>query len=230
DAAKTTGLRPAARAQKVEVLETDFFQKRDDGYIPRIGYLPGATGFAFREKEGGLSEILENESGFYLLRVAGRKPEGIQALSEVKEQIKTTLTANKRKERAKKQAEAFMARLSGKTFDHLASADTALVKTAGPFARQGFIPGIGQDPAFPGATFRLTKPGQLSGLVEGERGYYLIQMVERQPIDETKFASEKGTLRQQLLQQKQTQLYTDWYENIKSQAKIEDRLSEFFVY
>lgn len=230
DAAKTTGLRPAARAQKVAVLETDFFQKRDDGYIPRIGYLPGAVGFAFREKEGRLSDILENESGFYILRVAGRKPEGIQALSEVKEQIKTTLTTNKRKERAKKQAEAFMTKLSGKTFDRLAGADTALVKTAGPVARQGFIPGIGQDPAFAGATFRLTKPGQLSGLVEGERGYYLIQLVERQPIDETKFASEKETLRQQLLQQKQTQLYTDWYENIKSQAKIEDRLSEFFVY
>lgn len=229
-AAKTKGLRPVARVDSLEALETGFFLQRDDGYVPRIGYLSRASAFAFKEKEGQLSDVLENESGFFVLRAAGKKPAGVQPLDEVKDQIRTTLMTNKRKELAKKQGAEFVAKLSGKTLDHPAGADTALVKTTEPFARQGFVPGIGQDAAFIGAAFRLTTPGQLSGLVEGERGYYLIQLVERQPIDNTKFASEKESFRQQLLQQKRVQLYTDWFESVKSRAKIQDHMSEFFVY
>lgn len=223
------GLRAAAAAESLEVLETVYFQQRPDGYIPRIGYVIGASSFAFDQSQGAISEVLENDAGFYILRVADRKPAGVQALDEVQERIRNTLMAERRKELARKEGEAFLARLNGNNLDALSGDDRARVETTEPFSRQGFIQKVGRDVAFTGAAFRLKKPGQISGLVEGDRGYYLIQLVDLQPIDEAAFEREKENYRQQLLSQEQTQIYNDWLAQLREKAKIENRMSDFFA-
>ena len=233
ETAKEEGLDTAVRIvtnDSLDVQETAFFPRRDDGYIPQLGYLAGAASLAFDKDVGTFSEVLENDTGFFILHVAERKPAGIQSLDEATERIRSILSNDRRKEKARQQGQAMKVQLSGKTFDDLPSKDREGVKTPDPFARQGFIPGVGQDFAFIGAAFRLTMPGQLSDLVEGDRGFYLIQLVEQQPIEETLFESEKESLYQQLIAQKQNQLYTDWLTHLKDNADIEDRMNSFFVF
>ena len=233
ETAKEEGLDTAVRIvtnDSLDIQETGFFTRRDDGYIPRLGYLAGAASFAFDGDIGTFSEVLENDTGFFVLHIAERKPEGIQSLDEATEDIRTILSNNRRKEKARQQGQAMKVQLSGKTFDDLSRKDREEVKTPDPFARQGFIPGVGQDFAFVETAFRLTMPGQMSDLIEGDRGFYLIQLVEQQPIDEMLFESEKESLRRQLISQEQTQLYADWLAHLKDEANIIDRVSDFFVF
>jgi peptidyl-prolyl cis-trans isomerase D len=230
--AKESSLQEAVRSlpDSLTVQDTGYFEERPDGFMPKLGYLMGAGSFALDAKPGDYSEVLENDTGFYVLHLAGRKEKGVQDLAEVRPQLQTQLTREKRMEKAKARGEQVKARLGGGPLDALSEPELSRVVTLDPFARQGFIPGVGQDPAFTGAAFRLTQPGQTSNLVKGERGYYLIQLLERQPIDEAAYEAQKAALKEQLLLQKQSVLYTDWLNELKEKANIENNLGRFFVF
>ena len=66
-------------------------------------------------------------------------------------------------------------------------------------------------------------------MVEGERGYYLIQLVDREPVDETTYEMVKENLKRQLLIQKQNQLYQEWLTRLREDAEIENNLRDFFA-
>ena len=195
-----------------------------------IGTLLLPVSFAFGNSAGEFSDILENDTGFYILHLTDRKPKGTQTIEEATAQIRSILAAENQKEKAKKKGEAIKAALAGKTLDDLTGEEQSKIKTSDLFTRQGYIPGIGQDPALIGAAFRLATPGHMSTLVEGDRGYFLIQLVERQPIDEKAFESQKESLRQQLLAQKQNQLYSDWIADLKDKSDIKERINDFFTF
>jgi len=112
--------------------------------------------------------------------------------------------------------------LSGALADRVVATD--------PISRQqAFIPRIGQDLAFIKGAFQLAETGALSEVVEGERGYYLIQLVTREPVDETTYEMVKDGLKRQLLLQKQNQLYEEWLTKLREDADIENNLRAFFA-
>lgn len=216
--------------ESLTVQSTGLFVERPDGFIPRIGYLTGATVFAFSADIGEYSEVLENDTGFYVLMLADRKSEGIQALSEVENRIRSILNRNQKLDLAKEAGEKFITDLAGENLDSVTGVAAAEVKAPDAFARQSFIPGVGQDLALIGAAFQLKNPGEMSELVKGDRGYYLVQLVERQPINEEEYESARETLRQQLLVQKQNQLYSEWLAYLQDNAEIENNLDRFFSF
>ena len=231
DKAKTSGFQEAVKSVSGVTLEnTGYFTERPDGFMPRLGYVMGAGSFTEKAQPGAYSDILENDNAYYLLRFVDRKEKGLQDLAEVKTQIQSQLTRDKHMEKSKEEAERVKRLLGGGNLDNLTGTDAARVITLEPFAREGFIPGIGQDMGMTGAAFRLTTPGQMSDMVKGDRGYYLIQLVSRQPIDEAVFAAQKAAIREQLAVQQQTQLYTDWIDDLRGKATIENNLGVYFTY
>lgn len=229
--AKSSGFQEAVKKVSGVTLEnTGYFTERPDGFMPRLGYVMGAGSFAEKAQPGAYSDILENDNAFYVLRFIDRKEKGLQDLAEVKTQIQSQLTREKHMEKAKVEAERVKASLGGGNLDNLTGTEAARVITLEPFAREGFIPGIGQDAGMTGAAFRLTTPGQMSGPVSGDRGYYLVQLLSRQSIDEAAFSAQKAAIREQLSVQQQTQLYTDWIEDLRGKATIENNLGVYFAY
>lgn len=231
--ARESGLEAASLSSSddsLEVLDTGFFAQRDDGFIPRIGYLIGAASFSANEDVDAYSEVLENDSGYHILKLAERKSAGVQALAEITTQVRSLVNTEKRKMSAKQSAEDMKARLGGNGFAGLTETEADRIEEPEAFARMGFIPGIGQDLDFMSAAFSLDAEGATSDVIEGGRGYYLLELVEKLPIDEDLFESQKDVLKQQMLAQEQNQLYADWLAELKDRAEIEERLSEFFTF
>ncbi|HCQ02359.1 MAG TPA: hypothetical protein DIT99_17500, partial [Candidatus Latescibacteria bacterium] len=216
--------------ESLTVQSTGLFTERPDGFIPRIGYLIGAAAFSADGDPGDFSETLENDTGFYIIQLTDRKPEGVQTLEEVENRIRAVLNRDQKMYLAKEAGEQFKTKLTGKNLDSLTGDEADEVKSPEAFAHQAFIPGVGQDLSLIGAAFQLKTPGEMSDLVKGDRGYYLVQLVEHQPIDNEAFNSSKDNLQKQLLIQKQNQLYSEWLADLEENAEIENNLSRFFSF
>ncbi len=227
-----SSLEEAARSapDSLEIETTGYFTDRPDGFIPAIGYLAGASSFAFGSDPGGVSEVLENTNGFYVLSNAGEEAAGVLPLEEVELRIRSILARNQKMEKARLRGEEVRASLGGGNLDALTGELADRVAVTDPITRQqAFIPRIGQDLAFIKGAFQLAGTGALSELVEGERGFYLIQLETRVPIDESTYEMMKGSLKQQLLLQKQNQLYEEWMTRLREEAEIENNLRSFFA-
>ncbi len=219
-----------AMPDSLQVESTGFFADRPDGFIPGIGYLVGASSFAFASDPGEIGEVLENTSGFYVLANAGVKPAGVLPLEEVELRIRSILVRNGKMEQARLRGEEVRSSLAGGNLDALSGEMADRVATTDPITRQqAFIPRIGQDLDFIKGAFQLSETGELSEVVEGERGYYLIQLVDREPVDETTYEMVKENLKRQLLIQKQNQLYQEWLTRLREDAVIENNLRDFFA-
>ncbi|MDE2846974.1 MAG: peptidylprolyl isomerase [Gemmatimonadota bacterium] len=220
----------SAMPDSLQVESTGFFADRPDGFIPGIGYLVGASSFAFASESGEIGEVLENTSGFYVLANAGVKPAGVLPLEEVELRIRSILVRNGKMEQARLRGEEVRSSLAGGNLDALSGEMADRVATTDPITRQqAFIPRIGQDLDFIRGAFQLSETGELSEVVEGERGYYLIQLVDREPVDETTYEMVKENLKRQLLIQKQNQLYQEWLTRLREDAVIENNLRDFFA-
>ncbi len=215
-----------AGSKGLPVQESRFFEKAST--IPGLGYLPAVANFAFRSDIGATTEVQEDEKAFYVFQLADQKKEGLKPFEEVKEQVKTAALKDRRMALAKSRAAQIATSLKGSSsLEQVASADSLEVKETDFFARSGFVAGVGKFESFIGAAFGL-QPNEISDMIETTRGYYFVQQIARQPIDESKFAAEKESLKQALLQQKKNDAYTQWFNALKESAEIVDFRDMYF--
>lgn len=223
---REVGFDSLAAADSLAVMQTPFF--RQSRYIPGIGFMPQAINFAFHSKIGATSDVYEDVKGFYVFRTAAEKRAGYQSLEEVREQVKGAVLTEKRMVLAKAKATSVADSLAkGLTFDQAAEACSLEIKESEYFSRSGYVSGVGRDENFIGTAFKLKKD-QMSGVVETQRGYYIIQQVDFQPTDEAKFEQERETLKQILLQQRKNEAYNEWFNDLKERADIKDYRDLYF--
>ena len=229
DAAEEKGLVRAAEAENLTLRDTGFFAKGT--FIPGIGGgIAALMDFAFRSDVGAL-RIYGNERAFYVLELAEKRKAGIRPLQEVEERVQRSVQNEKRKERARIRLQNVLDALSaGQSLEEAAAIDSLEVRESSTFSRNGYVSGVGSRNAFIGAAFQLQTPGQISDIVTTDRGAYILQLIERTPIDEAAFEQEKETLKQQLLQQEQNRLYASWFADLQDRAEIVDNRYLFYDY
>ena len=98
-----------------------------------------------------------------------------------------------------------------------------------PFSRADYVPGIGRKNAFVGAAFRL-KEGEFSDVVILPQGAYLLHLIDRTSIDETKFQEELAQTQSELLGQRQSEAMQAWFTQLYEAAQIEDHRHYFFTF
>ena len=102
-----------------------------------------------------------------------------------------------------------------------------IVNQTGEFSASGSVPGIGLDYNFVAHSLKLNL-NKVSNPIKGERGYYLIKVLSRTPFDAKKFAIQKNTIMNNLLEQKKSAFFSAWLANLKKDADIVDHRSQFF--
>lgn len=211
----------AAAAAGLTVERTPAFEAGSP--IPGIGLSRAAERFAFGAAPGEISrEPVEDELALWAFRLVERKPAGTAPFADVKDRVIAAATEAARRDAARQRIEAAMAAAgAGGSVDAIAKAMGAEVDTTIEFTRDSFLPGIGRRDAFVATAFSLDV-GATSGIVETDRGFFVIQSLERIAADESQFAEQQPELRRQLLMEKRQALITAWVEQLVRDAKIMD--------
>jgi peptidyl-prolyl cis-trans isomerase D len=221
------------------VLETGYFAKGEQ--IPKIGSgytYRSIADEAFKMKTGDISNLVEVKSygdnvlGYFILKLLDKKPSALPALQDVKQKVINDLKNEKAKKLAMDEAQKIMASRGTTTLDDLAKKINLKVSESEPygFSRDGYIKG--KDGTMESKTamlesFRM-KVGEVAGPFEGKSGGYIIELTERQQVDDAKIAQSKTELdkiREQLLKQKQQKIYNTWYQKIKATTTIKTFIS-----
>ena len=84
----------------------------------------------------------------------------------------------------------------------------------------GFHPKGTLLPEYEAAAFKLTKVGQTSGIVKTQFGYHIIRLEGAKPPAYVSFEEVKDFIKQQLMQERQKEVFEKYIEDLKKNAKI----------
>ena len=169
----------------------------DLGYVKRGTLVPEVERAAFALKPGEVSEIVSSSYGLHLIKVEDYRASRVAPLEDVKEKIRETLTEEESWRLARRKAEEASWDLKGK--EGLPEAGSSqgdfVVKETGYFSRDDAIPDLGREASFVQTAFSL-EPGQMSEVIRGDKGYYLLQVIEKKaaetpPLEEVQDRVEK---------------------------------------
>ncbi len=224
------GFRITADKLKYEIKQTPEFTETN--YIPGFGQMTAAVDWLFRADLNDVSRVYRTSQGYTVFELSEILPSGFKPLEEVRELCRNRLEQQKRKVMAKEYAEKIKAQLDdNKTFAEIASADTSrkvMMDSTTQFSRTQPVPKIGRAAEITAAAFILEE-GIISPMLESNRGYYFVVVTERTSFNEEAFLAQRENIRTRLLNQKSQKFFTEWYEQLKEEADIEDNRSLFFA-
>ncbi len=227
--AKDNSFQETARASDYEVKQTPLFEE-GGGFIPGIGNNLALLNFAFASKLNEVSNVYRVEDKYIVATVSQIEPAGYKDLELVKRFIENRVKLAKAKERARTVALSIKDKISPDAdFEKIAANDTTNKvrhNITDPFTIDASVPGVGRFVEFNATAFALNE-GEVSDLIETERGFYYQKLLEKTEFDSTAFAMQQKTLARNLLSQKRQQIFADWYNDLKEEATIVDNRKMF---
>ena len=195
----------------------------DQQSIPGLGQTRAFPSFMETAETGDISDVIELDDKFALLKVTEVKPEGYRPFEEVRAQIRPQVELRKKQA---VQTRRMRRALEQNSFQSLPQVlGTQLRTESGVTFSTSTVPGVGSDPVFSGTVFGLDE-GERSGVVEGENAAFIVRvtaMQEPAALTET----ERQQIRQQLLKQRQQEVSSQWIAALKEDATIKDQRSQF---
>ena len=193
-------------------------------FVVGAGQVSEGADWLFEEASpGDVSPVFETSTAFYSMELISSQPEGVLPLESASGAIESTLLFEKRMERSRAEAQAVADRIHAG--DALASVAVDLeleVRTAGPFTREDFVPGVGRHNAAIGAAFGL-QPGEVSGSVSTPANTYIIEVTSRSQADRGPWLGQSVQQRQSAVAILKQQRLQEWIAALRSAATIVDR-------
>ena len=225
--AKKTGLDKAAAEEKLQVKESGMFVK--GSFIPNLGMSQEANKFAFENKPGKTSDPIDAQLLYYVVELKERKPAGIAPLSDAEPFVEKFLLNKKQYESAyQKGTKIYEEIKKGKDFKKAAEENSEKVMDSGEFYRSSIVSGVGNIPEFTGTAFALNEKGQVSPPVELTTGTYILQLISKSAVNDSLYQANSDSLKVDLLRRKQYDFYTQWFDNLKKNAKIQDFRDQYY--
>lgn len=220
ETAKKEDFEKAAAEQNLEVVKTGFFAR--GSYIPRLGSMPELANFAFEERKGKISPVLDNGQSYVVAMVVDHRKKGIQPLADAEQLIKAKILLERAKAEAGAMAQNIRSQISKPAdMDRVAKTANTKLETTGEFSRSDFVPNVGNQNEFFAASFGIA-PGTVSGPVVTDQAVYIIRVDSHNPISQELFNQEAAKLEQQLMQRKQNEALQNWYQGLQQDALIKD--------
>lgn len=218
-----------AKKSDLEVIRTPLF-KKDDTYIPYIGSnISLLIDRVFRSKTGEILPRYQVDSGFFAIKVAEVKPAGIRSLADVNTAVKNEVRREMGVKKAAEFAERVLNRMkAGKTIYEAVAEDevkTSAVQSAlVTIARN--VSGLGARSPLVAKAFELNTAGENTGVVTTDKGAGIAVLQEKIPVDESRYKAESEQLRQQMQEELQNEVITQYLDNLRKTAKITDNRSQ----
>jgi len=190
--------------------------------------VPDVSVWAFEAPVGETSPVIEAASGYYVFRLDSVTAAGVPPLAQIRGQVSGAVRLEQQKTRARQHADSLAVLLRG--VPDLASAAAARglqVERFGPFTRLRPPSYLAVEPLVVGTAFGL-KVGERSGVIQGEKGDFIIESLSRKLADSTAWLAQRETQRTQLRQAVQQARIQQYMEGVRARAKVVDRRKDLF--
>lgn len=213
-----------AEAERRELEVSEGLATKGTSFISGIGQSQQIMNYLANADEGDISGPLELSGQFVVLKVNEITPAGVQPFDEVKEQIRSAVTTEKRRELAAAQVKEHLGQSSD--LASLAEAAGKEIATAEGIAMSAAtLPGAGREPTVVGAIFGLEE-GEQSEPIKGTSAAFVIRVDRFQEADIANLTqSQRSEIRQQLQKEKGAAYLETWIDELKEEADIEDNRS-----
>ncbi len=202
---------------RVSSNDTQWFQKNDS--IPGLGYNPTLTTWAFTAKQGDVTDqIIGTNRGPTIAYLAGIRPAGVTALTEIRAKVESDARMARAREIARQKVAAAMA---GATSIDAVASKLGLVAQETTVTRQGGVRTI------PGDTSELVdaamngKVGQLVGPVIGGDGAVAMQITDQKKLTAADFAQNGAGFVDQLRQRQALSVRKSLLLRLRKDSNIE---------
>ena len=190
--------------------------------------VPDVSVWAFEARPGETSPVIDAAHASYVFRLDSLEAAGVPPLAHVRARVLEAARYEKKKAVARQQAEQAAAALRAAT--DLLSAGRARghrVEKLGPFTRVTAPAEFARNPLVLGTAFGL-KPGERSGVVEGETGSFVVQNLARHAADSAAWLKQRAQQREALFRPLAQARVQQYIAALRASAKIVDRRTEFF--
>ncbi len=202
---------------ELEAKESEFMAKGNSTEdIP-----PECIEAAFSLEKGEISNLIETEKGYFIVKPVNRKAEHIPgdykfAADAVKEKIMRIEAVNL----ARSKAEKCLSKVK-QSRDMESTAKEYSKKVTGTelFTRFEYVKELGIAQDFKHITFNLTKDSPFA-IAPVNSGFCVLELVERKGADMEIFEKEKEKLMSFLLDEKKQRIFNDWYTILKEKAQV----------
>ena len=200
----------------------------------RRGQMVGAFDeVAFAQEIGVLSEPVQSEFGFHLIRVEGRKEAQTQTLADVQDELAFELIARDvGRTRTRELAERLAAAVrDGSSLEDAARAANLTLERTNWVKRRpdGFVPGLGASPDLLATAFSLASGASSDRIFEVGEQLTLVQVLERETIPAEDLEQQIEQERDQLRRQKLETLISAWIEQSKQELTASGELEVDFT-
>jgi peptidyl-prolyl cis-trans isomerase D len=214
-----------AEAERRELEINEGFATKGNNFVSGIGQSQQIMRFLETAYEGQISDPLELNEQFVVIKVSEITEAGTEPFEEVKSQIETVVTNNKRKQKVIANVEELIGQNSD--LESIAQAAAKEVMRVESLAKSAAtIEGAGREPKVVGAVFGLEE-GKQSSPIEGTSAAFVVRLDELYEADlDNLTADVRQRIRQQLRQQKNQAFMNTWIEQLKDEADIEDNRAQ----
>lgn len=222
DLGEAMALAEAAAAAGVEIMTIDL--TRTFPFVVGAGQVSEGADWLFEEASpGDVSPVFETPTAFYAMELISSEQEGFLPLDDASAAIESTLLFEKQMARSREEALTVTDRVSGGEALSNIAADLELeVRTAGPFSRNDFVPGVGRQNAAIGAAFG-TPLGEVSGVVSTPANTFVIEVTSRTAADSTAWLGQALLQRESVVTMVRQQRLQEWIVALRAAATIVDR-------
>jgi peptidyl-prolyl cis-trans isomerase D len=210
-------LRSTGKKYSFETEETPLFERTWNTENPDFQIFINAA-FTLSDP-GELTDIVESENYYYVIKLIKRVDAYVPPLEEIKEQIKKLIVSEKREKLAKDKAEDVYSKLmNGEEKNY-----SGIIKSTPLFKIEDEIPGLKKENQIKGDILKI-EAGKWSKPLQITNGYCLIKVTERKMPAGILGEKEFSELKNELMQLRQYLVVQEWYKNLQDKSKIENAL------
>ena len=227
--AQDSGFTVAANSNKLSIMNNENLD-RGSSRLRTVGSMRGGVRFAFNNKAGSVSDVMENDQYYAVFNVDSLIEEGHKSFESVKTQLVNKVRRKKQKEASRDIIDELVIDLNAneKTLSSIIESQKRFdnVKDESKTITEGFS-SIGRSNFVTGALLKSSK-NDILGPLETNRGWALIQIKEIASIDSAEYEVQRESLKGSLRTKKQNQHLQAWLDELKDNAEIIDNRNYFY--
>jgi peptidyl-prolyl cis-trans isomerase D len=217
DQARSQGLEKAAAAKGLNVATTDFVGRSD--VLPGIGSSPQFMDAVFSAREKSPPDLAQIAQGAVVFQVQSIRPPTTPTFEEIRSKVENEFK-NERASilLAQKNQELSDRAKTGHDLKKAAKELGATLKTSDFVLPDGQVPDIGSLAGQASVVFSM-KPGDISGPITAGSNGVVISLLQKQEPTDQDFAAKKDQIRDDLLRNKQRDLFGMFLANLRQQME-----------